>query len=145
MCYRELCMTRTYLCTCFFPSRLLYSPFLSCSPLLTVVSQIRGHILGSSPPSPLRYTCLAFLSRDRTSIQHFLPSLTRVQLCVPKLQQALSTVNSGAILRIKKLHGIPSYGGSNPRHHNVHDASASSPALPSTSLPFSPWFAPSST
>ena len=30
------------------------SPFLSCSLLLTVATQIRGHIVGSSPPSPLR-------------------------------------------------------------------------------------------
>ena len=42
----------------FFSSHLLSSPFFSPSRL--VVTQIRGHLAGSSPPSPL----LAFLSRE---------------------------------------------------------------------------------
>ena len=42
----------------FFLLLLLSSPFLSCS--VRVVTQIRGHIVGSSPSSPLRYVPLHF-------------------------------------------------------------------------------------
>ena len=41
---------------------------LFLSLLLIVVTQIRGHIVGSSPPSPLRFVpCKAFLSRENSS------------------------------------------------------------------------------
>ena len=42
--------------TCVIYSR-FSMPVLNCSPFLSllVVTQIRGHIAGSSPPSPLRY------------------------------------------------------------------------------------------
>ena len=51
---------------CFFPSRLLSSPFCSLSLLLIliVVTQIRGHIAGSSPPLPTTVRALHFLSRE---------------------------------------------------------------------------------
>ena len=44
---------------------------------LPAVPQIRGHIAGPPPPSPLRYRALIFIARI---IQHFLPSSTRVEL-----------------------------------------------------------------
>ena len=37
----------------FLPSHLLFAPFLSLS--IPVVTQLRGHIAGPSPPSPLRF------------------------------------------------------------------------------------------
>ena len=46
----------------FFPSPLLSSPFYSLS--LLVVTQIRGHMAGSSPPLPHYGSCLSFLSRE---------------------------------------------------------------------------------
>ena len=46
----------------FFHPILLSSPFLSCS-LLIVVAQIRGHIVGSSPPSPSQYVPRIFTAR----------------------------------------------------------------------------------
>ena len=47
-------------------------------PSLPRVTQIRGHIAGLSPPSPLRDTHVpSFLSREECSI-HFLPSSTRI-------------------------------------------------------------------
>ena len=71
---------------CFF-----FIPFVSpavLSRFFPVISQIQGHIAGSPPPSPLRYVLSFFIAR-RT--QHFLPSLTRVELCVPMLLGALSS------------------------------------------------------
>ena len=44
---------------------------------LPVVSQIRGHIAGPLLSPPYYGTCLHFIA---TIIQHFLPSLTRVEL-----------------------------------------------------------------
>ena len=70
----------------FFPSHLLSSP-LSCS--LLVVTKIQSHMVGSTPPSPLRYAPCIFIARI---IQNFLPSPTRVDLCPPTLCLALSTV-----------------------------------------------------
>ena len=71
----RLDMTTMFL---FFPSHLLSSPLRSCS--LVVVTQIRSHITGSSPPSPLlRYVPIIFIPRR---IQHFLPSSARVELCL---------------------------------------------------------------
>ena len=63
-----LCGGRGALHFFFFWSHLLFSPFFS---LLLVLSQIRGHIADSSPPSPLSGTCLALLSREDFS--PFLP------------------------------------------------------------------------
>ena len=77
----------TYQYAPFFPipSHLLSSPFLSCS--LLVVTQIRGHLAGSFPPSPLGYVPLRFY-REKDSFQHFLPSSTRVELIVPTYPHA---------------------------------------------------------
>ena len=61
-----------------FPMPLLISPFYSLS--LLVVTQIRGHIAGSSPPYPLRFVPCIFIARR---FQLFLPSSTRVELGLP--------------------------------------------------------------
>ena len=50
-----------FLFSFFFPSHLLSSPFYSLSPL--VVTQIRGHIAGSFPPSLLRFVPCNFIAR----------------------------------------------------------------------------------
>ena len=47
---------------------------------LLVVTQIRGHIAGSSPPTPLRFVPCIFIGRR---FQLFLPSSTRIDLCLP--------------------------------------------------------------
>ena len=59
----------------FFSSNLLCSPFFSLS--LLGVTQIRGHIAGSSPPSPLRFEPCIFIAKI---VNLFLPSSTRVAL-----------------------------------------------------------------
>ena len=63
---------------------LLPSPFHSIAPCLLIgVVQIRGHIASSSfppPPYGIVSTCLAFLSRE--GFNAFLPSSTRVELCL---------------------------------------------------------------
>ena len=59
----------------FSPSHLLSSPFYSVS--LPVVTQIRGHIAGSSPPLPTTVRALHFF---RERFQLILPSSTRVEL-----------------------------------------------------------------
>ena len=56
----------------YFPSQLLSSPFLSCPPIRIGVTQVRGHKVGSSPPSPLRYVPCIFIARR---IRHLLPPL----------------------------------------------------------------------
>ena len=67
-----------------------HSPFVVLLVLpLQVVTQIRGHIVGSSPPSPLRYVPCMFIARR---IQHFLSSSIRVEFCLPALLSALSAV-----------------------------------------------------
>ena len=63
----------------FFQSHLLSSPFFSLSLLL--VTQIRGHLTCFSP-SPLRFVPWIFIARK---FQLFLPSSTRVELCLPTL------------------------------------------------------------
>ena len=63
-----------------FSSHLLYSPY--CSLSLVAVTQIRGHIAGSYPPSPLRIMPLIFIAKI---LQPFLPSSTRVELRLPTL------------------------------------------------------------
>ena len=56
---------------------------------LPVVAQTRGHIAGPPLASPLRYNnALIFIARR---IQHFLPSSTRVESCLPSLLGVLST------------------------------------------------------
>ena len=82
----------------FPPSHLLCSSlflsFLCLSPSLLytwniVVTQIRGHIAGYSPPSPLRFVLCISVARR---FQLFLPSSTRVELCLPTLE-ALSAID----------------------------------------------------
>ena len=61
-------------------------PNFSPSLLVIVVTQIRGHIAGSSPPIPTTVRALHFY-REKIS---GLPSLTRVEMCLPTLD-ALSS------------------------------------------------------
>ena len=60
----------------FVPSHLLCSPF--CSLSLLVVTQIRGHIAGSSPPLPTTVRALHFYRENSSD----LPSSTRVDFYV---------------------------------------------------------------
>ena len=70
----------------FLPSHLLSSPFFFSLPPVIVVTQIRGHIAGSSPPT--RYgSCLAFLSREDFSSS--LVDLRRTALTHARPQQLL--------------------------------------------------------
>ena len=68
------------------PLFFFFIPFIILALLsrsLPVVTQIRGHIPGPPPPSPLRYNnAFVFIARR---ILHFLPSSTRVELCVRTL------------------------------------------------------------
>ena len=74
-----------------FLSRLLSWPSLSFS--LPVVSQIQGHIVSSSPPSPLRYVACIFIA---IIIQHFLHCIAsnRFLFC-PSPQDYLDNGQSG--------------------------------------------------
>ena len=72
--------------TFFFPSRLPSSPFYSLS--LLVVTQIRGHIAGSSPPPTHYGSCLAFLSREDFS-SFFLVDSRRIVLTHARRSQQL--------------------------------------------------------
>ena len=58
--------TRTMAVTTFFFSRSMYYPRTTLA-LPPIVTQIRGHIVGPPPPSPLRYVP-SFLSREDFSI-----------------------------------------------------------------------------
>ena len=58
-----------------FIKDLLSSPYFSSS--LPFVSQIRGHMAGTPPPSPLRCTPFLFIAGR---VRHFLPSSTRVEV-----------------------------------------------------------------
>ena len=58
----------------FFSISLIISALLFLS--LLVVTQTRGHIADSSPPSPLRFVPRIFVARR---LQRFLPSSTRVE------------------------------------------------------------------
>ena len=104
------------LCTCgitcplffFHPMHLILSlPFFSLS--LLVVTQIRGHITGHSPPSPPRFVPCIFIARR---LQLFLPSSTRVELSclsmyVPTLLvSALSRSGVRSADAIRKLQQI---------------------------------------
>ena len=60
---------------------------LFLSLLLIVVTQIRGHMAGSFPSS-LRFVPCIFIERR---FELFLPSSTRVELCLPTLE-AISAV-----------------------------------------------------
>ena len=62
--------------------------FALLSLLLPVVPQIRGHIAGPPPPSPLRYVPSFFMARV---IHLHPPSSTRVELYLPTLLGALSS------------------------------------------------------
>ena len=71
----------------FSPSHLLSSPF--CSLSLLVVTQIRGHIAGSSSPPTHYGSCLAFFIAR--GFQLFLPSSTCVELCFVDLRRIVLT------------------------------------------------------
>ena len=73
-------------CFCFFPSHLLFSPF--CSLSLLVVTQIRGHIAGSSPPLPTTVRALHFY-RKKISALSFLVDSRRTVLTHARRSQQL--------------------------------------------------------
>ena len=66
----------------FPPSHLLILSSPCFSSPLPFVTQIRGHIAGTPPPFPLRCVPSSFIARR---VQQFLPSSTRVELCVHAL------------------------------------------------------------
>ena len=93
---RPLAMTRLGLkgaaqpCTVSFflfvlSSNFLSSPFFFSLPPM-VVTQIRGHIAGSSPPRAHDGSCLSFFIARR--LHPFLPSSTRVELRLPTCRGA---------------------------------------------------------
>ena len=63
--------------------------FYFLSLVLIVLTQIRGDIAGSSPPSPLRFVPCIFIARR---LQPLLPSSTHVGLRLPYPRYALSEV-----------------------------------------------------
>ena len=65
---------------------------------LLVVTQIRGHIADASPPSPLGFVPCIFIARR---FQLFLPSSTRVQLCLPTVGLFLSELALFIVLEIR--------------------------------------------
>ena len=77
----------TLFCFSFFFPHPIYIFALLFFLFLLVVTLMQGHIAGSSPPSPLRFVpCICIARRFKV----FLPSSTRVELCLPTLR-ALSS------------------------------------------------------
>ena len=68
------------------------------------ITQIRDHIAGSSPPSPLRFVPCTFIARR---FQLFLPLSTPVELCLPKLRalSSSSLLTFFASMNSKSHHG----------------------------------------
>ena len=66
-----------YFFFCFFISSIFVLLLLIPPTCQIVVSQIQGHMVGSSPPLPTTVRCLAFFIARRTT--HFLLSSTRVE------------------------------------------------------------------
>ena len=85
LCYSSIYMPAATRCNsaktfCYLASHSLSSPFVfSLPPINSRITQIRGHIAGSSPPPPHHGTCLGIYIARR--IQHVLPSSTSVELC----------------------------------------------------------------
>ena len=73
----------------FFTIPAYYPRTIILSRSLQVAAEIRGHIAGSPPPSPIR-TVRAYIFIARR-IQHFLPSSTRLEMYLPTLLGALSS------------------------------------------------------
>ena len=67
----------------FFPSHIFSSPFFYLSLLLIVVTQIRGHIAGSSTPLPTTVRALHFYYEKMSALSSL--SSTRVELSLPTL------------------------------------------------------------
>ena len=88
---------------CFFPSHLFSSPFFSL--LSIVVTQIRGHIAGSSPPLPTTVRALHFY-REKISARCSLVDSRRIVLTHARRSQQL-IIFSFFFLQInsKSLHG----------------------------------------
>ena len=85
---------------CFFPIPLLSSPFFPLS--LLVVAQIRGPIAGSSFPYPLGFVPCIFIAKI---FQLFLPSSTRVELCLP----TLGPLSSWSLFLFLQIHSKSHY------------------------------------
>ena len=71
----------------FFPSHSVCSPFYS--PSLLVVTQIRGHIAGSSPPLPTTVRALQFFYREKISALSSLVASRRIVLTHARRSQQL--------------------------------------------------------
>ena len=84
--YLEITATCTFSFLFFFPSHLLSSPFFSLS--LLVVTQIRGHIAGSSPPLPTTVRALHFY-REKISALSSLVDSRRIVLTHARRSQQL--------------------------------------------------------
>ena len=95
-------------CNILFSSYHLFTTLAPLSRSLPVATQIRGHIAGAPPPSPLWHVP-SFLSREEVII-FFLPSSTRVELYLPTLLGALSSVDPHFSFnfanKIKYRHGV---------------------------------------
>ena len=75
----KFCLLLIVVIWVFFHPFYCLRPSCSCSLLfIVVVTQIRGRIADSSPPSPLRHVPCFFIARG---VQPFFPSSTRVGLC----------------------------------------------------------------
>ena len=112
---------RPAFCFVFCIQFIILALLLSCS--LPVVNQIRGHIAGLFPPSPLRYVP-SFSSREYFSI--FLPSSTRVQLYLHRYPVAtiVGTLSSGSVFCIfaKNKVKISPRWESNSRTNAIYNA-----------------------
>ena len=99
----------------FVPSHLLHSPFFSLS--ILVVTQIRGHIARSSPPSRLLYVRLVPCILIARGPKLFLPSSTRVELCsslfLPVLRYQVSTTTTRWNWKLGISHMRPTLMGKN--------------------------------
>jgi len=62
-----------YAVLCCFPSYFLYPPFFLLLSNI-VVTRIRGHIAGSSPPSPLRHVPCIYIARRGSTLSSFVDS-----------------------------------------------------------------------
>ena len=85
----------------FVPSHLLYSPFFSLS--ILVVTQIRGHIARSSPPSQLLYVrlvpCLFY--RERTQALSSLVDSRRVVFVFISTSTSLPGINDNDAVKLE--------------------------------------------
>ena len=74
----------------FSPSRLLYSPFVfSLPPINSRITQIRGHIAGSSPPHPTTVRALHFYREKILALSSLVDSRRTVLTHASRSQQLI--------------------------------------------------------